>query len=368
MQVVSGRLSKFLRDQASQLIGFVLDRGQEVRFWLTDANVRAITKILTIGSRVEVQGDFHCERVGEEYFQAALVSNLDSKQTVSVLAPVRLDKPGMPFDATPSKLASLAHPQALGSEGKNGLEPSGRKSLDALEAQLEKLATKSRPLSASYDHRAKHNLLRPPATRNDAGTAIERAYDILQRLQAVLAYLQIMKRHVPGISQFLNESKHTYEQSLWRYEADDFEGAREFAAASAGLALVVEIIISRTLRSDTSYPSLVPPPPQHLAIFADSIQVQESLEQVENLLARIHWLMDNGTLPLEDRAQVRRIASWSESLYGQARRLYGTGSQEDATELLEAAYAAAGSAEHVCRKWYVSQSGPPCLLAPERAH
>lgn len=194
------------------------------------------------------------------------------------------------------------------------------------------------------------------ATSYDAALAIERAYDNLHRIQAMLAYLQIVKQQVHGIAQFLDETKHTYQQALGRHEAGDFEGAREFASASAYLALVVETIIARALRSDSTYPSIVPPPPKHIAASMDSADLEAELDEVYALLARLHWLLEHGTLPLEERTQVRRISSWGDTLFAQARQLHAGGSQEDAAEFLQAAEAAANAAEHVCRRWYAGHT------------
>jgi len=80
--------------------------------------------------------------------------------------------------------------------------------------------------------------------RSHAAILLEQAYDGLNRLHAILAYLNIMKRPVPGISQFLHEAKHTYEQALSHYGCGEFEGAKELGAASQGLSQVVEIIIA----------------------------------------------------------------------------------------------------------------------------
>jgi hypothetical protein len=161
------------------------------------------------------------------------------------------------------------------------------------------------------------------------------------------------------MSQMHEEAKHTYEQALSRHAARDFEGAREFATASGCLSRVVEGIISRTLRSDTSYPSLVSPPPEHKETCCDSSSVHDDLDAVEAVLSRIHWLVENGTLPLEDRTQVRRIATWGDAFYQQARRMFQRGSHEGAGELAQAAVDAAHSAEHICRNWYVAHAGDP---------
>ncbi len=190
--------------------------------------------------------------------------------------------------------------------------------------------------------------------RNDAARRIGFAYDRLHGIQAILAYLHIMKHKIPGISQFLEEAKHTYEQALSRFTASDFAGAREFADASCSLSRVVEIMMTRTLRSDTSLPSLVPPPPEHFRAFAEPEHVEEDMAQAESVLSRIHWVLENGTLPSEDRAQVRKIAAWGDAFYKQAQYKYRDTVLEDAAEFAQAAVAGADSAEHICRKWYVS--------------
>jgi hypothetical protein len=76
------------------------------------------------------------------------------------------------------------------------------------------------------------------------------------------------------------------------------EGAFEFATTSAYLSRVVEGVVSRTLRSDTSYPSLVPPPPVHPGTCQSPGRVQDELVAVEAVLARVHWLLENGKLIL----------------------------------------------------------------------
>jgi hypothetical protein len=121
----------------------------------------------------------------------------------------------------------------------------------------------------------------------------------------------------------------------------------------------VEIVMARTLRSDNTLPTLVPPPPEHRAGPWEAENLEENLAQVETVLSRIHWVLENGTLPSEERAQVRKIASWGDAFYKQAQLTYRSAVLEDAAELAQAALAGAHSAEHVCRKWYVTQSLQP---------
>lgn len=303
MHSVCGRVAEFLDDGIGNVGGLLLDGGQTVRFWT--GNATRVTAIAAIGSQVRIEGDLQNERT-EQYLLATLITNIDSKRSASLPAPVRLGRPGM-LSGAPSVTASLAHPGC--------------------------------------------------ATKRIAQRGIEHAYDGLHRIQAMLAYLHVMKRQVPGVSQILDEAKHTYQQALSHYEAEDFEGALEFASASDCLSGVVEVVVSRTLRSDTSYPSLVPPPPKPSDLEGDLPSLDDELRELEAVIARIHWLLENGTLPLDDRTQVRKILSWGDAFYREVRRSYQTGTVEDAVEWIQAASAAAHSAEHVCKKWYIAQGG-----------
>lgn len=364
MQTVRGKVSEFLHDPGGSLSGIKLDCGEEVRFSADRADL--VTETVKIGSQVEISGDLRQDSLGEKYLHVALITNLDSKRTASLPALVCLGKPGMLSVATPKTTASLAHPRVNIAEKPAGTASEASKDGRLLDRLLEKMASQPRlSRDADDENPLKHNPSLSRATKHDAATGLEHAYDGLHRTQAILAYLNIMQRQVHGISQFHDEAKHTYEQALSWYEAQEYEGAREFSAASRCLSRVVEIVISRTLRSDTGYPSVVPPPPEHSSACGDARHVRHELRDVEAILSRIRWLLDNGTLPLEDRTQVRRIASWGEAFHQQSRRMYRSGSLDDADELAQAANAAAHSAEHICRKWYVVQAIHPRLVAVE---
>jgi hypothetical protein len=368
MQTVDGKVSKFLYNASGILNGFVLGRGQEIRFWISDANVGAVTETMTVGSRVEIQGDLQRNVAEEEYLQAALVTNLDSKRTASLPAPVCLGKPGMLSNGAPNTVASLAHLRIADPERQVGTGSPVDKAPGAIAFYLWGKASHPEQSASSPDqHSSGSDAVLTRATTSDAATGIERAFDGLHRIHAILAYLHIVTLHVPGIRQFLDEAKHTYKQALALYAAHDFEGAREFAAACECLSRVVEMVISRTLRSDTSCPTMVLPPPEHPTTSGESAYLQDRLNEVESVLSRLHWLLENGTLPLEDRTQVRRIASWGDAFYQQTRRMYRSGSLEDASELVRAAHSAAHSAEHVCRNWYVAHALNPRLISAERS-
>lgn len=363
MQTVSGQVERFLQDPKGDLHGLVLDGGQVVRFPVDQGHL--VTLIVCVGSHVGVEGVLHAEAGTSEYWDATLITNFDSKRSVTFLAPKCQVKPGMLQNA-PSSTASLVHPTTQVAEGSMKKKDRGETVPELRDQLLEEIASHPEAQPSTPPPQPASHASHPPVPGlHDASVGIGQAYDRLHRVQAILAYLHIMKRKVPGISQFLDEAKHTYEQALARFEARNYVAASEFAAASASLSRVVEIIMSRTLRSDTSLPSLVPPPPGHSSHSNEPSHVEGDLAEAESVLARIHWLLENGTLPLEDRTQVRKIASWGDALYKQARHSYRHAALPDASELAQAALAGAYSAEHVCRKWYVGQVATPSDRASE---
>jgi len=306
MHTVSGRIAKFLGDSHAGFQALILENGQAIHVPPDCAG--SVLTLVRVGSHIGVEGVFHpaSDDSTEGFWEPAVIVNFDCHRSLRFPTPNHKEAPGVLAECTtPHSSASLA--------------PN-----------------------------------RTPCERSEAVTVIGQSFDCLHRVQAIVAYLHIMKRDVPGIGQLLDEAKHTYEQSLERFQNGNVAAAREFAAASAGLSRVVEILISRTLRSDSGLPSLVPPPPDLYSRSGDCSQVEADLEEAEFLLARIHWLLEHGTLPLEERTQVRRIASWGDALFKQARQSYQQVSVPDAVELAQAALAGAHSAEHVCRKWYVT--------------
>jgi len=400
MMCISGRIAKLLRNADGQVNRLLLDDGWEVRF--PEELGEQLAGTISEGSAIAIEGIPQSDHFTEGYIYATLITDTATGQSAILPALKRKGKPGMQTRITPAETASLAPLQeseepAWLSDQCNSFEDLSLHDAGGLDERAEMPAApeedrhtakvSSEAGSGEEGGRQSENR-RPPggqgnsqgssedaalhpgsfyqslagetdpngahAARNDAARSIGVAYDSLHRLQAILAYLHIMKHRVPGISQFLDEAKHTYVQALSRFAASDYCGAKEFAEASESLARVVEIVMGRTLRSDSTLPSLVPPPPEHLGQVPEPEHVEEDLAHAESVLARIHWVLEHGTLPSEDRAQVRKIASWGDAFYKQAQYTYRNAVLEDASEFAQAALAGAYSAEHVCRKWYVN--------------
>ncbi|HTZ48112.1 MAG TPA: hypothetical protein VMH20_11000 [Verrucomicrobiae bacterium] len=351
MIFVSGRVARLIQDEHGTLKGLALDDGREVRFSAESGEL--ISTLVREGSSVAIQAEPQFNGPHAPHFYATVITNLNSKERVTLPAHKAKGKPGMQSIKPPLETASLAPLSRATMEG--AMEGAANANPKVHGAQQGDRQLPPGPYFRHflYDPRPSYENT-TEFSHDDSARCIGIAYDSLHRIQAILAYLHILRYRVPGISQFLDEVKHTYIQALAKFEAADFASAKEFALASGSLARIVEIVVARTLRSDNTLPSLVPPPPRPHGAMTEPDHVEEDLANAQSVLARIHWVLENGTLPTEDRAQVRKIASWGDAFFRQAQRTYRDAVLEDASEFAQAALAGAHSAEHVCRKCYTN--------------
>ena len=175
----------------------------------------------------------------------------------------------------------------------------------------------------------------------------------MHRAEALLIHLKVVGRKGPNLGHALDEAKHTYEQGLSSFRQGTFVTAKEFASASSDLSRAVTIVLSRELRPSLAGPVFVPPNGIHRPTAEERPASPDGFSGTGSCLSRIQWLFENGTMPSEVIEQARKIASWSEYLYHEARKSLRDGAWDDALELVQAAEAAAHSAEHVCKMCYL---------------
>jgi len=357
MEIVYGKVREILSESDGRMSGFVIDGGLEVHFPKDKA--KQVAAVISLGSRLEICGSPYRGPSGDPRLDAQFIANLDFDRSVNLQDSPPPQKPEMVSPCSPetTEAASLAPPQSEKSNDsqnsaatKSATKPPAEHARQT--AILSANLTSRAPLkeaTGSVDGRAR-------ADEDEAVRSIELAYAGLHRAQALLAYIKIVDLQIPDVSELFGESRHTYQQALSSYQKQDYAVASEFAAASGELSRSVELVASRTLREDSNYPTLVPYPPGNHAGVTGSAETEEILTRVGKLLARIHWLLQNGTLPSQDRDQVQRIASWSDTFYTRGRRSYRTGAVVEGSYFINAAEAIAQSAEHVCKQDYIAHA------------
>src|SRR5690242_13122862 len=110
MQSICGEVKEFRRDAVGRLNGLVLEDGQEVLCSQEQLELRAT--IFIPGSWIEIKGDVRFSDHEQMVLSGVQVTDLNSKQTKSLPAPVCVGKAGMLSHASPTSTASLALPDA----------------------------------------------------------------------------------------------------------------------------------------------------------------------------------------------------------------------------------------------------------------
>jgi hypothetical protein len=289
-----------------EIVGFVFDRGPVVRF----PAVRAVgvTQILSIGSRVSVEGCMRVSHFGETYFDAVTIASLDSQRFIE-------------FDGPPSPQSREVAPVAPSRTG-DMAPPSRREQSDA--AQIVAIPV--------------------------ADVTLQHAVNSLHHTEALLVYLVAVKTKGPRIlHKIFFESVHAYEQALTRRDEGDIAEEEEFASASGFLSRAAEILILRALQLDNTYAvneSFAQDPVAEIKAVA---LAEDELKRVEALLSKIRMFVDDRVARALDGFQLKKLLLLGETLFGQARGLFLGGGITGAIQLAHAAEAVAHSAERLHR-------------------
>jgi hypothetical protein len=338
-ETVCGRVCRFVSSLTGEVNGFILDRGLRVCF-STDLG-DGVMEILSIGSRVLVDGLVRVTQLGDTCVDATTITSLDSRRSVKfVSAPISQlsAMPPLAAEARPGT-ASSAPLDWPDSGSRHELEPLCDKAAQAIDFGC--TTNESLPRAGSAKTAEPH------------GTAVEgmdRALNSLHRTEVLLTYLLVVNAKGPRVGyRLFDEALHTYEQALSRTEARNFTGAEQFAMASRFLSHAAEILILRTIpwRSDLANSASSCQDP--IAAINAATLALDQLQRVEGLLSRIRLLLNSASPSTADHAQIEKLVARGGILYAQARCFCYRGKIEDAIELAHAAEAVARSAEHLCR-------------------
>jgi hypothetical protein len=243
--------------------------------------------------------------------------------------------------AIPDSILQTLLPESLDSsmEVENGWEPV--------------IVPKRREFEAVLPHRTDSSVFDLKGDRNRSAQCVEKAYIAIHRTQALLAYCTILGKSSPHFGEVFEEAKLAYGQSLSHHRRGEFSVAIEYAAASQELSFTVECRTANFQQFDSEYPTLVSPPPKREDGAGEEAKVAGALNAISAVLARAQECLRSGTLPTEDREQVRKVVSWAEGFYREALRSFRCGDLTGTEKLAEAAGATARAAQHLCKQSYM---------------
>jgi hypothetical protein len=357
-ETVCGRVCRFMSNLTGEVNGFVLDRGLRVCFSADMAD--GVLEILSIGSRVLVDGCVHVSHIGDTYVDATIITSLDCRKSVK-------------FDCTPLHQAS-AMPPVTSATRRDAASPAPLEwPASEIGRQVEPLPNKAAQAS-DFGYATNESLLPcavrsaedfptcadPPGAEEPRETAVEgidQALNSLHRTEVLLVYLLVVNTKGPRIGYHLfDEALHTYEQALSRVEVRDFTGVKQFATASRFLSQAAEILILRTMPWNSDHANRAASCQDPIAAINAATVAHHQLQRVEGLLSRIRLLVNSTTALSRDCAQIQKLVLRGVTLYGQARCFCDAGRIEDAIELAHAAEAVARSAEHLCKANCLTQA------------
>ncbi len=338
-ETVCGRVCRFVSSLTGEVNGFILDRGLRVCFSADLAD--SVMEILSIGSRVLVDGSVRVTHLGDTCVDATTITSLDSRRSVNFdSAPLSQLSAMPPLTAVPTPGSASSAPLHWPDSGiRHALEPLYNTAAQAID--FAGATNESLPCAGSA---------RAEDPRESIVEGMDRALNSLHRTEVLLTYLLVVNAKGPRVGyRLFDEALHTYEQALSRTEARNFTGAEQFAMASRFLSHAAEILILRTIpwRSDDANSASSCQDP--IAAINAATLALDQLQRVEGLLSRIRLLLNGASPSTADCAQIEKLVVRAGILYAQARCFCYRGKIEDAIELAQAAEAVARSAEHLCR-------------------
>jgi hypothetical protein len=349
-ETICGSVCRFVTSLTGEVNGFMLDR--EVRVCFPADVADGVMEMLSVGSRVLVDGCVRVSHFGDGYLDATTITSLDSRKSV------KFDRTALPqASAMPSVTSAPRRDEASpappdewpASEIRKEAEPLPNRAAQA--SDFGYATNQSLPPYAIRSAEDFPTCADPPGTEASRETAVEgidQALKSLHRTEVLLAYLLVVNAKGPHAGYHLfEEALHTYQQALSRTDVRDFAGAEQFAAASGFLSHAAEILILRTMPRNSDHGNCATSCQEPIAAVNTATIAQDQLQRVEGLLLRIRLLVNSTTALTTDCAQIQKLVLRGGTLYGQARCFCYDGRIEDAIELAHAAEAVARSAEHL---------------------
>lgn len=267
-------------------------------------------------------------------------------------APPESEAPGL-HSHTPRDLTPPA-PPAIPDSLLHALLPENLdSSMEAEDGWESVIVPNRREFEAVLHRRSNSPVFDLSVDRIRSAQCIQKAYIAIHRTQAQLAYCKILGKSSPHVGEVFEEAKHAYEQSLDHHRRGEFSVAVEYAAASQELSFTAECRTTNYLRPGSEYPTLVSPPPKREDDAREEAKAAGALNAISGIISRAQECLRNGTLPIEDREQVRKVVSWAEGIYREALRSFRSGDLTGTERLAEAAGATARAAQHLCKQSYM---------------
>jgi hypothetical protein len=199
----------------------------------------------------------------------------------------------------------------------------------------------------------------------DVQNAMQRAYDALNRSTALV---EAVKGTASGISlnRLIADGKAFYQEGLSRYQAFDYIGARELAAAADDMAHAAETMAMGSIGSGNA--AGIAAPPSQPGIAEDGFRANDEIARAGSTILQVQSAGSySNVVPAETTRRVHDLLILSQQLQQRAQASLSQ-SPREASAAARASDAIAHAADHLQNRYLIASgivpAGPPGRPGP----
>jgi hypothetical protein len=190
----------------------------------------------------------------------------------------------------------------------------------------------------------------------DVQDAMQRAYDGLNRSTALV---EAAKGTASGVSlsRFIADGKAFYQEALSRYQAFDYIGARELAAAADDMAHAAETMAMSSIGSGNA--AGITAPPSQPGVAEDAFRANDEIARAGGTILQVQSASSySNVVPAETTRRVRDLLTLSQQLQQQAQASLSQNPRE-ASAAARASDAIAHAADHLQNRYLIASGIVP---------
>jgi hypothetical protein len=191
----------------------------------------------------------------------------------------------------------------------------------------------------------------------DVQDSMQRAYDGLNRSTALVEALKGAPAGGVSLSVLIADGKAFYQEALSRYQAFDYIGARELAAAANDLARAAETMAVSSIGSGNA--AGINAPPSQSGIAGEAFRANDEIARAGSTILQVQSVGSYANVvPAETSRRVRDLLNLSQQLQQRAQSSLSQGPRE-ASAAARASDAIAHAADHLQNRYLIASGVVP---------
>jgi hypothetical protein len=191
----------------------------------------------------------------------------------------------------------------------------------------------------------------------DVQDAMQRAYDGLNRSTALVEAAKANSANGVSLNRLIADGKAFYQEGLSRYQAFDYIGARELAAAANDLARAAETVAMSSIGSGNA--AGITSPPSQPGIAEEAFRANDEIARAGSTILQVQSAGSySNVVPAETTRRVHDLLSLSQQLQQRAQSSLSQNPRE-ASAAARASDAIAHAADHLQNRYLIASGVIP---------